>query len=593
MDDRPPIAVIGMACRAAGVETLTDYWDMIDKADQRFTVVPAGRWHGLDPAATPQASLLERIDEFDAPFFRISPRMAAWMDPQQRMMLELAWHAVENAGIDPDALDGAPVATFIGSFMSDYRERMSATGHYDGAAFPGTMTAFAANRISYGFGWTGPSMVIDSACSSSLSALALAVQGLWAGEFPMALVGAPSIISHGYYASVAFRGGALSATGRSVPFSAGRDGYVRGEGGACVLLKPLPRALADGDPVHAVIHAAGVSHNARGGGLTGTDVAGQQLLMRDTATRAGLSADDLGYLEAHGSGTPAGDAVEIAALAGTVTAPAGPDGALWVGSVKANIGHLEAAAGLVGLVKTALMLQRETIVPIAGLTLPDPALPVGGSPVRVAVRHQPWRRGSRPRLAGVNSFGLGGAMAHVIVGEAPLPPAAGAFAVPSSEAGPFVVPLSGADPAAVARLAAQLLAGIEHQPGLTVASVAHTLQTARRAQRSRRVVLARDLGELRAGLRRIIGGESDPEIALSEAGPAAGSAAGSVVGPAAGSVAAFLRGGEPDWAAAWPDDSRPARVHLPGTPFQRRSYWFDRVPPPPAGPAVTYSGEHR
>lgn len=568
-DHRTPIAIIGMSCRAAGVETLDDFWDMVEKAEQRFAPVPADRWYGLDPgvpmAAPPQASLLERIDDFDARFFGIAPRMAAWMDPQQRMILELAWHAVENAGIDPDTLAGEPVGVFVGSFMSDYRERMSAAGRADGAAFPGTMTAFAANRVSYQFGWTGPSMVVDSACSSSLTALALAVRGLRAGDYPTALVASPSIISNGFYANSAYRGGALSTTGVSVPFSASRDGYVRGEGGAALLLKPLPQALADGDPVHAVLHAVGVSHNARGGGLTGTDIPGQQRLMRDTADQAGLRTGDLGYLEAHGSGTPTGDAVELAALAGTAGDPAGPGGKLWVGSVKANIGHLEGAAGLIGLVKAVLVLRYGLIPRVAGLSEVDPALPVGAS-VEVAAESTPWPRGPVPRYAGINSFGLGGAMAHAIIGDPPV--AAGPPPQPRHR---HVVPLSGQDTEVLAQLAVRLLAALDRDPAPALAAVAWTLQRGRRAQAVRRVLVAADLDELRAGLRGLATGAPDPARCAAEPDDAA------VAGlPEA---RAWLRGDPADWDARWPAGARGARAHLPGSPFRRRSHWFDKNPP--------------
>ncbi|MEU1056495.1 beta-ketoacyl synthase N-terminal-like domain-containing protein [Streptomyces sp. NPDC005876] len=564
-DDLVPIAIIGMSCRAAGVETPAALWDMLAKGERRFTPVPEGRWHGLDPGielpAPPAASLLDRIDTFDARFFGIAPRMAAWMDPQHRMMLELAWHAVENAGIDPDSLDGEPVAVFVGSFMSDYRERINARGLADSAAFPGGMTAFSANRVSYQFGWTGPSMVIDSACSSSLTAVALAVQGLQHGAYPMALVGTPNVISNGFYANTAYRGGALSPTGDSVPFGPDRDGYVRGEGGACVLLKRLDQALADGDPVHAVIRAVDTAHNGRGGGLTGTDIGSQVRLLRRAAGAAGRSVADIGYLEAHGSGTPSGDAVEVAALAealtgpdGRTAVPAGPGGKVWVGSIKASIGHLEAAAGLMGLVKTVLVLRHGRIPRIAGLTAADPELPVAGTDVAIAVDDVPWPRGAVPRLAGVNSFGLGGGISHVLLEEAPL------VREPEQPRHRYVVPLSGQDEACLRELADRLLAELDgaEPPGL--AAVARSLRGGRRAQPVRAVVVAEDLDQFRDGLHELSAGRSpdhggDP-VAL-----------------------AWLRGERVDWEALPEPGGSRTRAHLPGSPFRRRSHWFDRMPP--------------
>ena len=559
-----PIAIIGMSVRAAGVETLAELWDLLSRAERRFTSVPEDRWYGLDPGTGPEnpptASLLERIDMFDARFFGISPRMAAWMDPQHRIMLELAYHAVENGGLDPDQLDGAQVGVFVGSFMSDYRERINAKGRADSAAFPGAMTAFSANRVSYQFGWTGPSMVIDSACSSSLSALGIAVQGLRRDEYPMALVGTPSVISNGFYANTAFRGGALSPTGESVPFGPDRDGYIRGEGGACVLLKRLDRALADGDPVHAVIRGAESAHNARGGGLTGTDSDSQVLLMRKTAAAAGCAVGALGYLEAHGSGTPSGDAVEVAALAEALagsTAPAGPGGKVWVGSIKANIGHLEAASGLMGVVKAVLVLKYGRIPRIAGLTEADHKLPIEGTDVAISVEEVPWPRGEVARMAGVNSFGLGGGISHVLLEEAP-------ESTVDPEQGRYVVPLSAQDEECLARLAANLLAELDGGAPPSLPSLAWTLQTSRHAHASRSVLVVDDLAELRQLLDEVASGKSPS----------------TVDSPL---VQAWLRGDSVDWTSSW--DTRPARANLPGSPFRRRSHWFDKQPPAP----VSYS----
>lgn len=570
-NDRSDVAIVGMSCRAAGVETLADLWAMLAAAEQRFDHVPPDRWYGLDPdlvTTVPRASLVNGIDQFDARFFGIAPRMAAWMDPQHRLMLELAWHAVENAGINPDNSKDESIAVFVGAFMADYRERMNAMRKSDSAAFPGTLMAFLANRISYQFGWTGPSMVIDSACSSSLQALGLAVQGLRHGEYRMALVGSPNLFSAGYYTNNAYRGGALSPAGASVPFSAARDGYVRGEGGACVLLEPLSEALANGHPVHAVIRAVGSAHNGRGGGLTGTDPESQLRLIQQTTASAGCAVRDLGYVEAHGSGTPAGDAVELEALARALRDPgeqptrsAGPGGKLWVGSIKASIGHLEGAAGLIGLIKAVLVMRHGRIPRIAGLTTADPQLPIGEAPVAIAVEDVPWPADGSTRLAAVNSFGLGGAMSHVVVEEPP------AFSVGTSKGtagastrdGSYVVPLSAADEASLRVLAERLLQELDGgTPSLP--SVAWTMQQGRRDRPERRVLSVRDVEDLRAALRAVATGEPASCEDESEL------------------VRTWLKGEQVDWAELWTEDV-PVRAHLPGSVFDRRSYWFDeRLP---------------
>ncbi|MFF7856469.1 beta-ketoacyl synthase N-terminal-like domain-containing protein [Streptomyces sp. NPDC007904] len=558
-----PIAVIGMSCRTSGAETLTEFWDLASRAERRLHDVPADRWYGLDEqvAATnsPAAFLLDSVDGFDARFFGIAPRMAAFMDPQHRLMLELAWHAVENAGLDPESLAGEPVAVFAGAFMSDYGERMIARGkRADGAAFPGTMMAFLANRVSYQFGWTGPSMVIDSACSAGLSALGFAVQGLRAGDYPMALVGSPNLFSAGYYTTNAYLGGALSPTGDSVPFSASRNGYLRGEGGACLLLKPLDAALADGDPVHAVIRSVGSAHNGRGGGLTGTDQESQIALVRRTLAAAGLTPRDLGHLEAHGTGTRGGDATEIAALArllpGAEGPAAGPDGKLWVGSVKANIGHLEGAAGLIGIVKTVLALQAGTIPRIAGLDAADESLPVGDSPLGLPVENLPWPAGDVPRVGAVNAFGLGGSLSHAVVEEAPRRAVAA-----REQAAEEIVPLSAGSDAAVALLARRLLRAYEGTDAPALDSLAWTLQHGRRDMKHRRALVVSGTESLRTALTAVAEGRHRP--------------------PADAVARAWEDGGAPQWDTLWKDRERPPRAHLPGTPFQRRSCWFDDEAP--------------
>lgn len=561
------VAIIGMSCRTAGAETPAELWDLLLAGRRCFTEVPADRWYGLDPGPAvpkpPRAALLDRIDEFDARFFGIAGRMAAWMEPQHRMMLELASQAVEDACLDLGTLEGEAIAVFVGSFLSDYRERMHARRKSDGAAFPGTLTAFHANRVSYQFGWTGPSMVIDSACSSSLSAVGLAIQGLRDGEYPMALVGAPSVISSGLYANTAYRSGALSPTGDSVPFDVSRDGYVRGEGGACVLLKMLDRALIDGDPIRAVIRAVGNAHNGRGGGLTGSDATAQVRLVRDTARAAGCVVGELGHVEAHGTGTPGGDEAEIAALAEAlrtepgVATSAGPEEKLWVGSIKANIGHLEGAAGLIGLVKTVLMLRHGRIPRIAGLDRVDPRLAFGDVPLAFAEREVPWPAGNKPRRAAVNSFGLGGTMSHAIIEEHV------AATPPGDPDGVYVVPLSAGSERSLEVLATRLAAEMEGEAPPRLADVAWTMQSVRRPQRVRGVVLARDRAELRTGLRNVT--VTGGAIGVSGPHPVADAAARD-----------WMHGRAVDWRALWTAPAiTPVRVHLPTTPFDRRSYWFE------------------
>jgi acyl transferase domain-containing protein len=564
-----PIAIIGMSCRVPGADTLPELWQLLVGREQRFRTVPSGRWQGLEsaPGDTVRAALLDDIDGFDARFFGIAPRMAVWMDPQQRMLLELAQHAMENAGLPPERLSGEPVAVLVGAFLSEYRDRMIAAGTTDTAAFPGTLMTFLANRISYQFGWTGPSMVIDSACSSSLSAVSVAVQGLLAGDFPLAVVAAANLTSAGFYPRTALLAGALSPTGRSVPFSADRDGYVRGEGGACVVLKPLKEALADGDPVHAVIKAVCTAHNGRGGGLTATDSASMVKLMESSAARAGLSVRDLGFLEAHGTGTRSGDLAEIQAVAEVMDAArsdgregAGPEGKIWIGSIKANIGHLEGAAGLVGLVKAALAVQHGVIPGVAGLSSPDPGLPLTES-VGVTGANVSWPLGAGLRRAAVNSFGLGGALSHAIVEQ---PVGAEAVATKPGSHRRLIVPICARSDSSVKLLARRLVQELALRPAIGIADVSWTLQFRRGSAPVRRVFVAATTDELRELLNEFLAGDEAVRV-----GRPAQAASDQEL------VTRWLDGETVDWSGLW--DPLPAGrpVHLPGTPFDHKPYWFD------------------
>ncbi|CAM5331245.1 hypothetical protein SAVIM338S_00921 [Streptomyces avidinii] len=356
-----PVAVIGMAARTAGADSAEELWQLSRTGTRMVRPIPRSRLIGLPldlaDSFAPYGFLIEGIDRFDAELFGISPRVAAWMDPQHRMMLELSWRTLESAGLTPEDLRGQEVAVFAGGANFDYRELMFLTGKGDACVPQGTYATFMPNRISYFYDWRGPSMTIDTACSASLTAVVEAVRGLQHGLFPLALVGAANVICNGLGLSTSFRGRLLSPTGRSVSFDQEADGYLRGDGGGCVLLKPLHAALTDGDPVYAVIRGAQISHDGRAGGVTSPAAHSQSQLIQSSARRAGVDMASLGYIEAHGTGTPAGDPIEIEALVRALatdaraTTAGGPGGRLWVGSVKANVGHLEGAAGVVGLSK--------------------------------------------------------------------------------------------------------------------------------------------------------------------------------------------------------------------------------------------------
>lgn len=426
-----PIAIIGLAFRFPG--DLSDeeaLWQALQQRRDLVTEVPADRWatHELqhrrraEPgrSITFSAGVLSKIDEFDAAFFGISPREAAQLDPQQRLLLELAWEAMENAAIPPSRLAGTDCAVYVGISSLDYGTRAlddlaSMTAH----SMTGNTLSIAANRISYVFDLHGPSLAVDTACSSSLVALHHACRALQGGEASTALVGGVSLLLHPYPFVGFTKASMLSAQGRCKVFDAEGNGYVRSEGAAVLLLKRLDQALADGDPIHAVILGTGV--NADGGrknALTIPSPAGQVELMRQVLAKTGLTAADVDFVEAHGTGTAVGDPIECAAI-GQVYGRGRSD-PLPIGSIKANLGHMEAASGMAGLIKTIVALKRRALPPQIHLSTPNPHIDFAA--LNVAPVAQPMAlQKAGPLIAGVNSFGFGGANAHVLLQEWPAP----------------------------------------------------------------------------------------------------------------------------------------------------------------------------
>lgn len=423
------IAIVGMALRFPG--DLSDepgLWHALKEARDLVGRVPSDRW-AVDELQHPKraepgrsitfsAGVLSRIDAFDAAFFGISPREAVWIDPQQRLLLELAWEAMENAGIPPSRLAGSNTAVYIGISSLDYGTRgLDDLASMSAHSMTGNTLSIAANRLSYVLDLRGPSLAVDTACSSSLVALHHACNALRAGEASAALVGGVSLLLHPYPFVGFTKAAMLSAEGRCKVFDASGNGYVRAEGGAVLLLKPLQQAMADGDPIQAVILATGVNADgARKTGITIPGREGQAELMRAVLAQSGLNPSDIDYLEAHGTGTAVGDPIEAAAI-GEVYGQ-GRDKPLPIGSVKANLGHMEAASGMAGLVKTVLVLKHRMVPPQIHLDTLNPNIDWARLNIRpvtepLALEAPP----ERPLVAGVNSFGFGGANAHVLLAE--------------------------------------------------------------------------------------------------------------------------------------------------------------------------------
>ena len=355
------------------------------------------------------------MDEFDADFFGVSPREATPMDPQQRLLLEVAWEALEDAGQAPERLAGSATGVFVGIATNDYG-RLGRGDDQPGEVYriTGNAASIAANRLSYLFDFRGPSLAIDTACSSSLVAVHLACQSLRSGESTLALAGGVNLILSPAIADSFRQAGMLAPDGRCKTFDARADGYVRGEGAGVVVLKPLAQALADGDSIYAVIRGSAVNQDGRTNGLTAPSRQSQEAVLRAAYRQAGIAPGQVDYVEAHGTGTYLGDPIELKAL-GAVLAEGRPAGRrCLVGSVKTNIGHLEAAAGIAGLIKTALGLKHRAIPPHLHFHEPNPQIPFAELPIEVPCALRPWA-GEGPVFAGVSSFGFGGTNAHVVL----------------------------------------------------------------------------------------------------------------------------------------------------------------------------------
>jgi len=419
-----PIAIVGAACRLPGAPDLDSFWAMLLAGTDAVSEIPDDRWNKAQlfhpekgqrgKAYTFAAGVLGDVSRFDPAFFGISPREAAQMDPQQRLLLELAYEAIEDAGFDANALAGAPVGVFVGGSSWDYLNvNIGDPSTTDAYSMIGITLCTLANRISYAFDLHGPSFTVDTACSSSLVALHQACEAIRAGQIPMAMVGGVSLLlaPQSYIGFCA--ASMLSPKGRCHAFDARADGYVRAEGGGIVILKPLGQALADGDPIRAVIRGTGVNSDGRTTGLSLPNRDAQAALLDQVYSRFGLDPVDLAYVEAHGTGTPAGDPIEAGAL-GDILGSRRPR-PLTIGSVKTNIGHLEAGSGMAGLIKAMLVAERGTIPPSLHCETPNPDIPFADLNLQLAPKAVAVKKGPNPYLVGVNSFGFGGTNAHAVL----------------------------------------------------------------------------------------------------------------------------------------------------------------------------------
>lgn len=511
-----PIAIVGMACRFPGARTLEEFWALQRDGKDAIGPVPRGRWsteawYDPDPNAPGKMSVreggfIEDIELFDADFFNISPREARALDPQQRLLLEVAWEALENAGIAPDRLGGHPAGVFIGLRESEYFVTVGRHDVRHAELYVGTGNALstAAGRVSFTLGLTGPAISVDTACSSSLVAVHLAVQSLRRGESRLALVGGVNALLDPLGMVSLSKGGMLSPDSRCKTFAAGANGYVRSEGAAMVVLKTLAEAEADGDRVLGLILGAAVNQDGQSGGLTVPFGPAQEAVIRAALSDARVSPGEVSYVEAHGTGTALGDPIEMGAIDRVFRGRKTP---LAVGTIKTNIGHLETAAGIAGLVRTILALNAQTIPGILHLKTKSPHIPWGEICATVPERAEPWIPSGPRRIAGISSFGFSGTNAHLVVAEAP------ASARLEEEAPSEDVMFFSAktEPA----LAELIRARAKELPGLPDARFADACFTSRagRAGLEHRIaVTAADLGDLKKRLDRAAAGAELPGL---------------------------------------------------------------------------------
>jgi acyl transferase domain-containing protein/acyl carrier protein len=482
--DREPIAIIGIGCRFPGADNPAAFWKLLLDGTDAITEVPTQRWdvpslYDPDPTvpgkmSTRWGGFLKEVELFDPFFFGISPREATRMDPQQRLLLEVAWEALEDAGQVPETLAGTLTGVFVGISSSDYGQlQFSDPRLSDAYAGTGNALSISANRISYVFGFRGPSMAVDTACSSSLVAIHLACQSLWNGESTIALAGGVNLILAPAITINFSKAGFMAPDGRCKAFDAGANGYVRGEGAGVVVLKPLSKALADGERIYAVIRGSAVNQDGRSNGLTAPNRQAQEMVLREAYRQAGVSPGRVRYVEAHGTGTHLGDPIEAGALGAVLATDRPPGERCAIGSVKTNIGHLEAAAGIAGLIKVALALKNRAIPPSLHFKEPNPHIPFDELPLYVQQSLASWPEESHPAIAGVSSFGFGGTNAHVVLEEAPsaeqqvigmadnLPSTATAS---EGEGRTYLLPLSARTPQALLALARSYLLWLSPSP---------------------------------------------------------------------------------------------------------------------------------
>ncbi len=555
-----PIAIVGMGCRFPGnVDNPADFWQLLRSGQDAITEVPQDRWQNddfydanpetLGKISTRYGGFVGNLQNFDAEFFGIADREAVSLDPQQRLLLEVSWEALEHAGIIPEHLAASATGVFIGISSNDYSQYLLSRDYREIDAYlaTGNSHSTAAGRLSYTLGLIGPSMAVDTACSSSLTAVHLACQSLRQQECSLALVGGVNRLLSPDFSINFSRARMLAADGRCKTFDARADGFVRAEGCGVVVLKRLSDAVAAGDRIWALIRGTAINQDGRSSGLTVPNGVAQQAVIRQALSNGCIDPAEVSYVEAHGTGTALGDPIELLAL-GEVFGESHQHSPLRVGSVKTNLGHLEAAAGIAGLMKVALALYHQEIPPHLHFQQPNPHVPWDQLPLQIPTALTAWQSDT-PRVAGVSSFGFSGTNAHVVLSAADAP-----APVQSPDRAIHTLILSAKTPAALKALAHRYQNYLSQHPDVCFADVCHNVNTGRSQFAERLSLAASSTAEAIEKLATFVSqtsSQSSVQEELSE--------------QAASFEKKFLESH---------DHSRP-RLVLPTYPFQRRRYWIE------------------
>ncbi|HMR40460.1 MAG TPA: SDR family NAD(P)-dependent oxidoreductase [Ignavibacteria bacterium] len=504
-----PIAVIGMACRFPGAENINEFSELLFNGREAIKEFPSdNRWdkdYISDGSTITHGGYLNSIDKFDPQFFGISPREATQMDPQQRLLLEVSWEALEDACIDPNTLKGKNAGVFMGVCSYDYaRFSVGEKDLFDVYTGTGTSLSIVSNRLSYLLDLRGPSISVDTACSSSLVAIHQACNSIRSGESSIAIAGGVSLILSSDTNTIFTQTGFLSKDGKCKTFDAGADGYVRGEGCGVVILKSLSKAIEDGDRIHSIIKGSAVNQDGKSNGLTAPNGPSQEDVIKLALSNADAEPADITYIEAHGTGTPLGDPIEVNSIAEVLNKYRSSENILYIGSVKTNIGHLEGAAGIAGVIKTIIALQKKGIPKHLNFNNLNAEILIEGSPVKVVTEKTNWAGNSEGnRLAGVSSFGFGGTNAHVILEEAPE-----TKNTSQKKTRPFnIFTLSAKNENALQKYADKFEKLLNSDSDLTIEDICYSVNTGRAGMNSRLAITASSKADLLEKLKMFSTGE--------------------------------------------------------------------------------------